>query len=407
MKRPFHPLCLLALLLLCVEMGQAQTYQIVGTESSVVADGLTKTVKTVQVGSNPLNRFLMTRVVKNIPHQAIRGTIVLLPPLGSGFQNYEVGENDDYNNSFVAFFARRNFDVWGYSQRVQGIAPGSCESGAIDCSVMAGWGLQTIVDDVAFIRQQVQVVHPGEKPFVGGLSLGSIASLATINAHPDDYAGAILIEGTVYDENPEVRNINSNFCAGFEDLLADGVYFDGQGIGGFKLVNHLAAVDPDGLTPLPGFPAGFTNHRAFVATLSATPLSPITPRPGYYFLAGSVAEDRFFFANEALVHANIDKFVDYTANRTVRDVSCGMAGERTFTNNLESFRGPVLMFAGGHGFGTGMIDTAHLMPFAKVTLNYNETYGHIDYVFSVNHLQEVEHPVLSWLLQATSHKAVE
>jgi len=262
---------------------------------------------------------------------------------------------------------------------------------------MADWGIQTIVDDVAFVRGQIETVHPGQKPVVGGLSLGSIAGIATINAHPSDYAGAILIEGTLYDENTDVRNINANFCAGFNDLLANGVFFDAQGIQGFKLISHLADVDPTGPTPLPGFPAGFTNHRAWVAALSAPPLSPTTPRPGYRFLAGSIAEDRFFFANESLIHASIAEFVDYVANRTVRDVSCGLAGERTFSNNLQNFPGPVIVFAGGTGFGTGMIDTANLMTSAEVTVNFRAEYGHVDYVFSYNHLHEVEHAVLQWL----------
>jgi pimeloyl-ACP methyl ester carboxylesterase len=396
-KQTFYSLFAVILLMLIASVGHAETYQIISTENSVVAGDLTKSVTTVQVGSNPLNRFLISRVVKSIPNHALKGVILLLPPLGSGFQNYEVGENNDYDNSFVAFFANRNFDVWGYSQRVQGITAGTCESGAADCSAMAGWGLQTIVEDVAFIRQQIELLHPDRKPVVGGLSLGSIASLATINAHPDDYAGAILIDGTIYDEDPAVRAINANFCAAFDDLLANGVFYDGQGGPGFKLLNQLAEVDPNGLTPLPGFPPGFTNHMAFVAALSAPPLSPLTPRPGFYNLAGSVAEDRFFYANESLVHANVAQFVDYTAIRTMRDLSCGLAGDRTFTGNLQNFTGPVIMFAAGHGFGTGMTDTAQLMTSAQVTLNFNEVYGHVDYMFSTNHLHEVEHPILKWL----------
>jgi pimeloyl-ACP methyl ester carboxylesterase len=397
MKRLFLPLYILALLCCAGSVTQAQTYQIISTESSNVANNLTKTVTTVQVGSNPLNRFLMTRVRKNVPTHALKGTILLLPPLGSGFQNYEVGDGGNYDNSFAGFFAGRNYDVWGYSQRVQGLAAGSCESNAIDCSPMADWGMQTILDDVSFIRQQIEAAHPGEKPVIGGLSLGSIASIATINAHPNDYAGAILIEGTLYDENATVRNINANFCAVFDNLLANGIFYDGQGLPGFKLINHLAAINPTGLTPIPGFPPGFTNHQAFVATMSAPPLSPTTPRPGYNFLAGSVTEDRFFFANESLVHANIAMFVDYVANRTIRDVSCGLAGERTFSNNLHNFTGAVIIFAGGNGFGTGMIDTANLMTSAQVTLDFKEEYGHVDHVFSNNHLHEVEHPVLKWL----------
>jgi pimeloyl-ACP methyl ester carboxylesterase len=397
MKQLFPGLCILALLFCAGDVTHAQTYQIINTVSSNVSNNVTKTVTTVQVGSNPLNRFLMTRVRKNIPNDELKATILLLPPLGSGFQNYEVGDGGDYEKSFAGFFARRNYDVWGYSQRVQEFTSGSCERNAIDCSVMADWGMQTIVDDVAFIRQQIEAVHPGKKPVVGGLSLGSIAAIATINAHPSDYAGAILNEGTLYDENTDVRNINANFCAAFDGLLAQGVFYDAQGIQGFKLISHLAKVDPAGPTPLPGFPPGFTNHQAFVAAMSAPPLSPTTPRPGYNFLAGSVAEDRFFFVNEPLIHASISVFVDYVANRTIRDVSCGLAGERTFSNNLHNFTGSVIVFAGGTGFGTSMTDTTNLMTSAEVTVNFKPEYGHVDYVFSNNHLHEVEHAVLKWL----------
>jgi pimeloyl-ACP methyl ester carboxylesterase len=395
--KPMLKILAVLTLSLCVGRAHAETYQIVGTESSAVAGDLVRTVTTVQVGTNPLDRFLITRVSKDVPAKSLKGTLLLLPPLGSGFQNYEVGDGGDYNRSFAGFFARRNFDVWGYSQRVQGLAAGTCESLAADCSPMAGWGLQTIVDDVAFVRQQIELAHPGEKPVVGGLSLGSIASIATVNAHPADYAGAVLIDGTLYDEDPAVRAINANFCAFFEDQLANGVFYDGQGTVGFKLLSHLAETDPDGPTPLPGFPPGFTNHRAWVAAMAAPPLTPTTPRPGYFFLAGSVEEDRFFYADEPLVHASIRGFVDYVATRTIRDVSCGLAGETTFSDNLHSFTGPVIMFAGGRGFGTGMTDTAALLSSSKLTLDYREEYGHVDHVFSTRHLQEVEHVVLKWL----------
>src|SRR5215207_2864072 len=130
-------------ILLAAGVSHAQPYQTINTENSIVADDLSRTVTTVQSGDNQLNRFLITEVRKaGVPAEALRGVIMFLPPLGSGFQNYEVGENGDYNNSFVAFFARRNFAVIGYSQRVQGLSAGSCESGAIDCTAMADWGLQ-------------------------------------------------------------------------------------------------------------------------------------------------------------------------------------------------------------------------------------------------------------------------
>ena len=161
LKRSVFALFFATQLLLITSNTQAQPYQIINTQSSVVGGDLNKTVTTIQEGNNSLDRFLMTEVSKPLPDQAIRGVVLLLPPLGSGFQNYEVGENGDYNNSFAAFFARRNFAVYGYSPRVHGLTAGSCESGAIDCAPMANWGLQTIVDDATFIRNQIVLKYPG------------------------------------------------------------------------------------------------------------------------------------------------------------------------------------------------------------------------------------------------------
>lgn len=386
-------------LLLVNVVAQAQPYQIVNTQNSTVGGDLSKTVTIVQEGNNTLDRFLMTEVVKPLPNEAIRGVILLLPPLGGGFQNYETGENGDYNNSFVAFFARRNFAVVGYSQRVHGLTAGSCESGTIDCSPMANWGLETLVDDATFIREQIALKYPDIKIVVGGLSLGSVAAQALINAHPNDYAGAILIEGTLHDTNAAVRAANANFCALFEAQLAAGVYYDGQSGPGFKFLNQLARSAPNAPVMLPGFPPGITNHQAWVLALSAPPLSPLTPRPGYFNLAGNFVEDRLFFANEQILQDNIAVFNDYTTTRMFRDLNCGLAGETTFNNNLSSFTGPVIMYAGGHGFGSAMLDLAQLMSSADVTINFKADYGHVDYVFSTKHLQEVEHPIFDWLLQ--------
>ena len=386
-------------LLIVNVVAQAQPYQIVDTQNSVVGGDLSKTVTTIQEGNNSIDRFVMTEVTKPLPNDAIRGAILLMPPLGSSFQNYEVSENGDYNNSFVAFFARRNFAVFGYSPRVQGLTAGSCESGAIDCAPMANWGLETVADDATFIREQIVQKYPGIKIVVGGLSMGSIAAQALLSSHPNDYAGAILIEGTLHDSDAGVRAINANFCASFEGLLGAGVYYDGQSGPAVKLLNQLSQIAPNAPTMFPGFPPGITNHQAFVLALSAPPLSPLAPRPGYYNLAGSFVEDRFFFANEPLVHNNVAVFNDYTPIKALRDLNCGLAGETTFNNNLGSFSGPVIIFAGGHGFGSAMVDTAQLLSSADVTINFREEYGHVDFMFSTNHLHELEHPIFNWLLQ--------
>ena len=386
--------------LLLAASSQAQPYQTVSTVDSIVGGDLGRTVTTVQSGNNQLNRFQMTQVRKlGPPEEGLKGIILLLPPLGSGFQNFEASDNGDYNNSFVAFFARRNFVVAGYSPRQHALTAGQCESGAIDCSPMADWGLATIGSDVAYIRQQISAQYPDLKIVIGGLSMGSVASIAALSATPNDYAGAILIEGTIHDPDANVRAINANFCSTWEALLAGGVYYDGQSGPGIKALNQAAQVAPNAPSVFPGFPPGLTNHQAFVLALSAPPVSPLTPRPGYFNVAGSFVEDRFFFANESLLHANVATFFDYTPIRSLRDLNCGLAGETTFTNNLASFNGPVIMFAGGHGFGSAMFSTAQLMTSANVTINFKQEYGHVDYMFSNNHLHELEHPIFTWLIQ--------
>ena len=144
----------------------------------------------------------------------------------------------------------------------------------------------------------------------------------------------------------------------FEGMLAAGILYDGQSGPGIKFLSQLAQVAPDQPSLAPGFPPGLTNHQAFVFALSEPIVSPLSPRPGYFNVAGSTAENRFFFANESLVHGSLAGFVNYATTRSLRDLNCGLAGETTFNNNLGSFNGPVLMFAAGHGFGSAMLDTA-------------------------------------------------
>jgi pimeloyl-ACP methyl ester carboxylesterase len=400
LKPKLFTLLIVANILLAASITQAQPYQTISTENSIVGDDLSRTVTTIQSGNNTLNRFLMTSVKKaDVPNNALQGVVLLLPPLGSGFANYEATETGDYNNSFVAFFARRNLAVVGYTPRQHALIAGSCESGAINCAPMADWGLATITSDVSHIRGEIAAAFPGLKVVIGGLSMGSVAAMAAINAQPNDYAGALLIEGTLHDPDPAVRAINANFCSNFDALLAAGVFYDGQSGPGIKALSQLAQIAPNAPTVFPGFPPGTTNHQAFVIALSAPGVTPLSPRPGYFNVAGNIAEDRFLFANEPLLHANLATFFDYTPIRSIRDLNCGLAGDTTFTNNLGSFNGPVMMFAGGHGFGSAMFATAQLMTSAAVTINFEQEYGHVDYMFSNNHLQELEHPIFTWLLK--------
>lgn len=372
-------------------------YQVVGSVTTQPAPPLVRTDSTVQVGCDPLDRFHMVRLAKQAPAAATKGVLLLLPTVSNRFPGYEATATGNPKKSFAAFFALRGYEVWGVTQRTEDLAAGDCESGAVDCSAMAGWGMQALVDDARFVTARIAEVHPEKKPVVAGVSLGSMAGTALLNAYPVDYAGGVLMDGALYDVDPATRAVAAQFCGMFEGALSVGVTYDGQSLPGMRMLAGLAAGDPSGLSPLPGMPAGFTNHQAFVAAMSAPGVGPLTPRPDYFMMAGDPAEDRLFFASDALALANMATFADYLSIRMVRDVDCALAGERAFTDNLAAFEGPVLMMAGGHGFGPGMLDTAELMTGATVTMLYEPGYGHMDHFFNEARREVLEQPILEWL----------
>jgi hypothetical protein len=357
-----------------------------------------RTEWTVQAGANPLNRFRIVRLTKGLPEPAVRAALVLLPPLGNGFNFFEVDENGDYARSFAAFFAERNVEVWGYSPRTTGLVAGVCESGAIDCSAMAGWGLQAFADDATFLRGWIAAAHRRDLPvLVGGYSLGAMATIVTINAHPHDWDGALILEGSLYTEDPAVVSLNAPFCAALEAQLAAGQIFDDTTLPGIRGLVALAASDPHGPTPLPGFPPGTTNHQVMVFLLAVPQAGPLWPTADFIRCAGSVPEDRFFYSTDARVIAHSLLFNDYTDNRSIRDLSCSLAGDRAFTGNLGAFRAPVYLLGAGRGFLALEDDLVHLLGSRDVTRNYIPAFGHADHWFAANHRQLLEGDILRWL----------
>ena len=257
-------------------------YQIAST-SSTRSGGLVRTELTVRAGAHPLDRFKMVRLARANAAGPSPGSILFLPPLGTTFSFYEQRDPDNAPGSSIAeFFAQRGFDVYGYSPRFEGIPAGTCEAGALDCSIMATWDLTSMVDDIAFIRAQIEILHPGTRIVTGGASLGGILAVAVANAHPTDWDGIIEWEGMLYSKNPQVLAINQGYCTTLQGQLAAGLVYDGVGGNVLKMTAELASITPGGLTPIPLFPPTLTNHQALVAILSTPTVRPdtwVTVRP--------------------------------------------------------------------------------------------------------------------------------
>ncbi len=120
--------------------------------------GFTRTETTVRAGAHPLDRFKMVRVVRDGSADHSRGAIFFLPPLGLTFSFYEQRDpNGAPGSSIAEYFAQRGFDVFGVSPRFEGIPAGTCEAGALDCSIMSTWDLASMVDDITFVRSQIEL----------------------------------------------------------------------------------------------------------------------------------------------------------------------------------------------------------------------------------------------------------
>ena len=387
-----------AALLLPAPAAAAGPYQVVGTATSQ-SGSLVRTEVTVQVGADPLDRFRFYRLVQDGPGHRLRGSILLLPPLGPGFSFYEQRDpSGGVGTSIAEYFALRGFDVYGYSARFEGLPAGACEAGIFDCSVMSGWDLQSMVEDIAFVRSEIETLHPGTSVVAGGASLGGILAVAIANADPDDYDGVILWEGMLATPDPAVQALNQGYCAALEAQLAAGLVFDGFGTNLLKKLAHHAATNPDGLSPVPLFPPGLTNHQVLVLLLSGPAPNPVTmPVPGYFLLAGDVADDRFEFASEARLFENAERFVAYSPLVLVRDISCHLAGlDTTHVAHLGNFHGAVLAIGGEHGFGPFLADQAAQFGTGDVTVLVTPDFGHIDHFMTPRHREFVERPIFQW-----------
>lgn len=386
---------------------QARAYEITGTTQSRDHD-LIRTEYRVQVSDNPIDRFRMTRLVKDVPASQLRGSIFLFFPLGTTFAFYEQRDpNGAFGTSIAEFFAVRNFDVYGYSPRFEAIPAGTCESGVFDCSIMKTWNLESMVEDIAFIRSQIETLHPGTKIVAGGASLGGILATAVADDAPEDYDGFILWEGMLNTPAPEVRALNQGYCAAQEAQLAAGASFDAF-ISIFREVPRQAEIDPSGLTLIPLFPPNLTNHQVMVLAFSTPTPGPVSmPVPGYIQMNGSLAENRLFFASEARIFDNVvDRFVNYTPVVAARDISCSLAGVETkYVNNLGAFHGSILAIGGGHAFGAYLDDQlAQFTGTTDKTFLLKPQFGHIDHFMSPNHREFVERPIYRWALKVFSDK---
>lgn len=384
---------------LTAQAALAGPYQITATVQTQ-NDGFVRTEYSVRAGAHPLDRFKMVRVIRDGAAGHLRGSLLFLPPLGTTFSFYEQRDTNGAPGSSIAeYFAQRGFDVYGYSPRFEGIPAGTCEAGALDCSIMATWDLASMVDDVAFVRSQIESLDPHTRIVTGGASLGGILALAVANAHPNDYDGILVWEGMLHSQNPQVLALDQGYCAAIQAQLGAGLLYDDVGANVFKMAASLAQNTPGGLTPIPLFPPNLTNHQTLLTITSVPTPNPVTnPVPNYVLMNGSVTEDRFFYVSEPRLYDDLNRFNAYSPLVLVRDISCSLAGVETqYTSNLGNFHGSVLAIGGGRGFGPYMSDQLAQIGSTDQTFLLQPGFGHIDHFMTDRHREFVEEPIDRWV----------
>jgi hypothetical protein len=391
---------LFGLLLIPSQSAEAsESYEVVGAKTTQV-EQLLRTETLIQVGSHPLDRFKMVRLVRDVPAEKLRGAIIFLPPLSTTYEFYEQRDaSGAVGTSPAEFFALRHYDVYGYSPRYASIPAGSCETGMLDCSIMAGWDLQSQVDDVAIIRAQIEANNPGTKVAVGGISLGAILSIAVVNSDPDAYVGVFPWDEMIHCEHPEVRSRTIGYCADIEAQLAAGILYDGVTHSLLRWGANSARFSPDGQNMNPIFPSFFTNKQVLMLMTSTVSPGPLSgPVPDMVLINGDFAEGRFYYADEERFYENARRFIDYFPIALVRDIACGMAGiDTSHVDNLGSYTGSVFMIGAGRGYGYYMQDQLDLFGTSDKTLVIEPDFGHIDHFMVLNHRQYVEQPLYHWL----------
>ncbi len=364
------------------------------TLSTPVAE-IERRVLTIQEGKNSFNRFQVVHLKPAV--EANQAPVILLAPFGFPAEFWEQSDDGSYLDAFAPQLALTGRDVWLVDSRLAQADPGECESGAVDCSPMEGWGMDTAVSDALFVTHLART-GCGKKPVIGGLSGGSATALAAVNARPRRFSGLFLWEGTLLSDDPSILARNAAFCQDDEDALSAGIFYDGS-VQIFKTLFALAATDPEGLSPIPAFPPGTTNLQALLFALSfPDPNNPLNFTESFVRFVG----DPF---SATLQFSDIDRVVNlgsltgnYAPIAFIRDSHCSMGGVETkFTNRLHRFRGDVLVFAEGRGFNTMMLDTAARFTRADVTIDYQPTFGESDRFFNVDWETVALDPFLDWL----------
>jgi len=385
-----------AALLAACSLNAFGAYDVLSANVTHPHPSLDRVVYQVEVDHHALDRFAITHVSATRGGHA--GPVLLLSPFLLPGQFYEISETGEYVKSAAGELAKAGYDVWLVDQRRTRLPVGACESGA-DCSAMAHWDFDTYTQDALFALSLLKSFNPHRKPVLGGFSAGSNAALATVNRAPREFAGVFLYEGTFYTEDPLIAAHNDAICGSLETAIAGGGWYDPSSAV-LGTVLQLAQANPSGLTPISAFPPGTTNQQSmFYVFGSPPPVGALSPTPGFVRNLVDFSTQQFVYTNAQRLQLVGPMFDNYGSLAALRDLACGLAGrDDSHYRNVGAFRGDVLVYVEGSGFGPAMFDTVSLFDHAAhINIEHHPELGEADPYFGFNWKQTFLKPLQSWL----------
>ncbi|HYQ04814.1 MAG TPA: hypothetical protein VER96_39335 [Polyangiaceae bacterium] len=385
-----------AALLAACSLNAFGAYDVLSANTTHPHPSLDRVVYEVEVDHQQLNRFDITHVSDK--HGGRNGPVLLLSPFLLPGQFYEISETGEYTKSAAGELAKAGYDVWLVDQRRTRLPVGSCESGT-DCSAMASWNFDAYSQDALFALSLLKSFNPGQKPVLGGFSAGSNATLATVNRAPREFAGVFMYEGTFFTEDPAIMAHNDAICTSLETAIAGGGLYDPSSAV-LGAVLNLAHAAPSAPSPIPAFPPGTTNEQAmFYVFGTPPPVGALSPTAGFIRNQVDFTKQQFVYTNEQRLQLVGPLFDNYGSLAALRDLSCGLAGrDDSHYNNVGAFRGDVLIYVEGTGFGPAMFDTASLFErAADIRIEHHPELGEADPYFGFRWKQTFMKPLQDWL----------
>lgn len=336
------------------------------------------------------------------------------------FLSSTLSGNVPREQSIAAFLAANDVDVWGVDLRWTQVP-----SDTTDFSFMQGWNLGTHVRDLGValgVARAVRGFQGGgfERLALLGWSRGGVVAYAyageeTRKPEAERHVSALIPVDIALKYDAEREEQRAGACVRYaanKQLLDAGQYHSPQGVG-VQTFGLLAATDPAGPSPIPGF-AGLNNSQAALLVGSATHLlfAPYPPVPFYHFNAGefdaSGLPAGLQFTREAYFYDYLQAafpFQSFTEQVETEAIVCDET-DVPYDDRLGEITVPVLYVGAAGGFGEFGTDTLKRLGSADKTSHVVRLlpdgarpveFGHADLFLADNARELVWTPILNWL----------